>query len=87
MKLLPLIYMVILAMCFGCATQQQWVDSFKYNHNVLKKEWKVEDVNSDHETCSDYATRIAWGVLTIDKEKFEKIYRKCMEEERGWRVK
>ena len=73
----------------GCATQsqQERIDSFKYNHNVLKENWTVEDYNHDHEQCQKHAQRLVWFVYKNDTKKLEEIYRQCMEEERGWRVK
>ena len=73
----------------GCVTNQidkQWVNQFKYDHNVHQEKWTDEQLQQDQETCQESAFYLARGAFFIDKEEYERLYKKCMEEERGWRL-
>ena len=73
----------------GCVTNQidkAWVDQFNYDHNAFKEKWTDEQLQQDQGTCQKTAFYLARGAFLIDKVEYERLYKKCMEEERGWRL-
>lgn len=84
---------VLTAVCclllVGCVTNQidkTWVNQFKYDHNAIHKNWAYEQLQQDQDTCQKSAFYLARGAFFIDKEEYERLYRSCMEEDRGWRL-
>ena len=85
-------YLLTVVCCLflvGCVTNKidkAWVNQFKYDHNALKEKWTDEQLQQDQETCQKSAFYLARGAFFIDKGEYERLYKKCMEEERGWRL-
>ena len=80
---------LICSLCLaGCVTQvdKHWVDRFKYDSNVKKPHWTVEQLHQDQEVCQKSAYYLARGAFFMDMKEYESVYRKCMEEDRGWQV-
>lgn len=73
----------------GCVTMQidkAWVNQFEYDHNTLNEKWSHERLQQDQEACQKSAFYRARGAFIMDKEEYKRLYRSCMEEERGWRL-
>ena len=73
----------------GCVTMQidkAWVEQFKYDHNTFNEKLTDEQLQQDQDACQKSAFYLARGAFFIDKVEYEKLYRSCMEEERGWRL-
>jgi hypothetical protein len=85
-------YVLTVACCLflvGCVTNQidkQWVNQFKYDHNANVEKWTQEQLQQDQDTCQESAFYLARGAFFLDKEEYERLYRSCMEEDRGWRL-
>jgi hypothetical protein len=72
----------------GCVTTQidrQWVNQFNYDHNIYGEKQTEAELKKDQETCQESAFYRARGSFFMDKEEYARLYKKCMEEERGWR--
>lgn len=86
----PLLTAVCCLLLAGCAAttqiDKQWVTQFQYDHNVNNEKWASKDLTQDQETCQESAFYRARGAFFMDKVEYERLYRKCMEEERGWRL-
>ncbi|MBW1774192.1 MAG: hypothetical protein JRJ51_11890 [Deltaproteobacteria bacterium] len=73
----------------GCVTNQidkAWVNQFKYDHNANNEKWTDAQLQQDQETCQESAFYLARGAFFMDKEEYARLYKKCMEEEGGWRL-
>jgi hypothetical protein len=83
---------VLIAVCFlllaGCAAtthiDKQWVNQFKYDQNAYEKHWTEARLQQDQEACQDSAFYLARGAFFMDKAEYERLYKNCMEEDRGW---
>ena len=73
----------------GCAAttqiDKQWVNQFPYDHNINKEKWTEAELKNDQDACQESAFYRARGIFFMDKPEYERLYKKCMEEERGWR--
>lgn len=84
--------LILIAVCLlllaGCAAttqiDKQWVNQFPYNQNLYEKKWTEAELKKDQEACQESAFYRARGAFFMDRLEYERLYKKCMEDDRGW---